>query len=59
MYAFDTGHSSTAISAALGMVKARDLKGLSNKVVAVIGDGALTGAWLLKPLIMPADSNLI
>ncbi|CUH93269.1 1-deoxy-D-xylulose-5-phosphate synthase [Herbinix luporum] len=48
--AFDTGHSSTAISAALGMVKARDLKGLSNKVVAVIGDGALTGGMAFEAL---------
>lgn len=40
---FDTGHSSTAVSAALGLVKARDLSGENNKVVAVLGDGALTG----------------
>lgn len=45
--AFDTGHSSTSISAALGLAKARDLKGDDNTIVAVIGDGALTGgmAW--------------
>lgn len=48
--AFDTGHSSTAISAALGMVKARDLKGEDNKVVAVIGDGALTGGMAFEAL---------
>lgn len=44
---FDTGHSSTSISAALGMVIARDLKGETYKVIAVIGDGALTAgmAW--------------
>jgi len=41
--AFAVGHSSTSISAALGMAKARDLKGEDNKVVAVLGDGALTG----------------
>lgn len=48
--AFDTGHSSTAISAALGMVKARDLKGEDNKVIAVIGDGALTGGMAFEAL---------
>lgn len=44
---FGTGHSSTSISAALGFAKARDLRGSSEQVVAVIGDGALTGglAW--------------
>lgn len=37
---FETGHSSTSISAALGMARARDLKGEKHNVVAVIGDGA-------------------
>ena len=41
--AFDTGHSSTSISAAMGIARARDLEGKKNYVVAVIGDGALTG----------------
>ncbi len=41
--AFGTGHASTAISAALGMAVARDLKGEGGYVVAVIGDGAMTG----------------
>ena len=41
--AFDTGHSSTSISAGLGLVKARDLKNEHYSVVSVIGDGALTG----------------
>ncbi|MCR5059488.1 MAG: 1-deoxy-D-xylulose-5-phosphate synthase [Saccharofermentans sp.] len=41
--AFDTGHASTSVSAALGMARARDLKGKDDYVVAVIGDGALTG----------------
>ena len=41
--AFDTGHSSTSISAAMGIARARDLDGGKNYVVAVIGDGALTG----------------
>ena len=40
--AFDTGHSSTSISAAMGIARARDLEGKKNYVVAVIGDGALT-----------------
>ncbi len=35
---FDTGHSSTSISVALGMARARDIKGKDNKIVAVIGD---------------------
>ncbi len=47
---FETGHSSTSISAALGLAKARDLKGESNNVVAVIGDGALTGGMALEAL---------
>jgi 1-deoxy-D-xylulose-5-phosphate synthase len=41
--AFDTGHSSTSISAALGFAVARDLKKARNKVIAVIGDGSMTG----------------
>ena len=40
---FNTGHASTSISAALGLAKARDLKGGKYHVIAVIGDGALTG----------------
>lgn len=48
--AFDTGHSSTSISVALGMVKARDLRGGNNKVVAVLGDGALTGGMAFEAL---------
>ena len=47
---FNTGHSSTSISAALGMARARDLKGEKNQVVAVIGDGALTGGMALEAL---------
>ncbi len=47
---FDTGHSSTAISAALGLVKARDLEGRDDKVVAVLGDGALTGGLAFEAL---------
>ena len=47
---FNTGHSSTSISAAMGMAKARDLKNENNSVVAVIGDGALTGGMALEAL---------
>lgn len=47
---FNTGHSSTSISAALGMARARDLKGKENSVIAVIGDGALTGGMALEAL---------
>lgn len=47
---FDTGHSSTSISSALGLVKARDLKGENNKVIAVLGDGALTGGMAYEAL---------
>ncbi len=48
--AFDTGHSSTSISAAMGVVKARDLSGDNYKVTAVIGDGALTGGLAFEAL---------
>ena len=41
--AFGMGHATTSLSAALGMVRARELSGKDNHVVAVIGDGALTG----------------
>lgn len=48
--AFDTGHSSTSVSAGLGMVKARDIQGGSNTIVAVIGDGSLTGGMAYEAL---------
>lgn len=48
--AFDTGHSSTSISAGLGMVRARDLKGEDHTVISVIGDGALTGGMAYEAL---------
>ncbi len=54
---FDTGHSSTSISAALGMARARDLKGNDNQVIAVIGDGALTGGMALEALNDAGFSN--
>lgn len=47
---FNTGHSSTSISAALGMARARDLKGEAYVVAAVIGDGALSGGMALEAL---------
>lgn len=47
---FNTGHSSTSISAALGMARARDLKKENHSVLAVIGDGALTGGMALEAL---------
>ena len=47
---FDTGHSSTSISVALGMARARDLQEKKNDVIAVIGDGALTGGMALEAL---------
>ncbi|HEY7746894.1 MAG TPA: 1-deoxy-D-xylulose-5-phosphate synthase N-terminal domain-containing protein, partial [Desulfuromonadales bacterium] len=47
---FDVGHSSTSISAALGMAAARDVLGGSEKVVAVIGDGSLTAGLAFEGL---------
>lgn len=47
---FNTGHSSTSISVALGMAKARDILKEKHKVIAVIGDGALTGGMALEAL---------
>jgi 1-deoxy-D-xylulose-5-phosphate synthase len=47
---FDTGHSSTSISAGLGLVKARDLKNETNTIVSVIGDGSLTGGMAYEAL---------
>lgn len=53
--AFDTGHSSTSISAGLGLVQARDLKGENYQVVSVIGDGALTGGMVYEALNNAAE----
>ena len=47
---FNTGHSSTSISSALGMARARDIKNENYNVIAVIGDGALTGGMALEAL---------
>ena len=55
--AFDTGHSSTSISAGLGYVKARDLRGEDHKVVSIIGDGSLTGGMAYEALNNAAELN--
>ncbi len=47
---FETGHASTGISAALGLARARDLRGETHHVVAVVGDGALTGGMCYEAL---------
>lgn len=47
---WETGHSSTSLSAAMGMAAARDIKGDKNFVVPIIGDGALTGGMALEAL---------
>ena len=58
---FNTGHSSTSISAGLGLVKARELKGEDNYVVSVIGDGSLTGGMAYEALNNASrmDTNFI
>ena len=47
---FGAGHSSTSISAGLGMAVARDMQGRSNHVIAVIGDGAITGGMAYEAM---------
>lgn len=58
---FDTGHSSTSISAGVGYVRARELKKENNSVVSIIGDGALTGGMAYEALNNAASlkSNFI
>jgi len=58
---YDSGHSSTSVSAALGMARARDLLGGKETIVAVIGDGALTGGVAYEALndASQMKSNLI
>ncbi len=58
---WETGHSSTSLSAAMGMAAARDIKDDSNYVIPVIGDGALTGGMALEALnhIGHAKTNMI
>nr|MBF0221614.1 1-deoxy-D-xylulose-5-phosphate synthase [Desulfobulbaceae bacterium] len=48
--AFDTGHSSTSISAGLGMACGRDINGGDQKVISVIGDGSMTGGMAFEAL---------
>ena len=55
--AFNTGHSSTSISAALGMLRAKRLNGDDGYVVAVIGDGALTGGMAYEALNAAGDEK--
>ena len=54
---FDTGHSSTSISAGLGYAHAREITGEDYKVVSVIGDGALTGGMAFEALNNAAQLN--
>jgi 1-deoxy-D-xylulose-5-phosphate synthase len=58
---FGAGHSSTSISAGLGMAVARDMQGKSNHVVAVIGDGAITGGMAYEAMNNAGylDTNMI
>lgn len=58
---FDTGHSSTSISAGLGLVKARDILGEERTIVSVIGDGSLTGGMAYEALnnASKLDTNFI
>lgn len=54
---FNTGHSSTSISAALGIAKSKKIKNENSSVIAVIGDGALTGGIALEALNDAGNSN--
>lgn len=58
---FDTGHSSTSISAGLGLVKARDIKKEKHTIISVIGDGSLTGGMAYEALNNASrlDTNFI
>ena len=55
---FNTGHASTSISAALGMARARQLNGTDETIVALIGDGALTGGMAYEALNDAGQSKL-
>ncbi|MBQ8161271.1 MAG: 1-deoxy-D-xylulose-5-phosphate synthase [Clostridia bacterium] len=55
--AFETGHASTAISAALGMARARDILGEDYQVIALVGDGALTGGMCYEALNDAGSTN--
>lgn len=54
---FETGHSSTSISAGLGMAIARDIKGEKNEVVSIIGDGSMTAGIAFEALNHAGDSK--
>ncbi|MEI6863646.1 MAG: 1-deoxy-D-xylulose-5-phosphate synthase, partial [Candidatus Omnitrophota bacterium] len=54
---FTTGHSSTSISTAMGLVTARDLEGKHNKVIAVVGDAALAGGMSFEALNHAGHAN--
>lgn len=54
---FSSGHSSTSISAALGLAKAKQIRGEKGKVIAVIGDGALTGGLAYEALNNSGNDN--
>ncbi|MEG2044714.1 MAG: 1-deoxy-D-xylulose-5-phosphate synthase N-terminal domain-containing protein [Clostridia bacterium] len=54
---FTSGHSSTSISAALGLAKAASIKGIASKSIAVIGDGAITGGLAYEGLINAGRSK--
>lgn len=58
---FTVGHTSTSVSLALGLAKARDLKGTDENIIAIIGDGSLSGGEALEGLDMAAelDGNFI
>ena len=58
---FTLGHTSTSVSLALGLAKARDLKGTDENIIAIIGDGSLSGGEALEGLDMAAelDGNFI
>lgn len=56
---FGAGHSSTSISAALGLAKARDLMGAEHKVIAVIGDGAISGGLAFEALNNAGIESLV
>lgn len=58
---FGAGHSSTSISAGLGMAVGRDMKGKKNNVISVIGDGAITGGMAYEAMNHAGflDSNMV
>lgn len=59
MDSFTTGHAGTAISAAMGLAKARDQLGQKHKVIAVVGDGSMTNGMVFEALNNIKDTNLL